>query len=143
MSEKKNIGAGFVLTIITAIVTAAGLVLYLQNCKSGYFANQGVSTTVAACLGAAVVLEILWLLLSLKQGAKMYLDAIPVICGVLTAVAAIQFIGSRIAGAASIMTFENNAQNMADLKSAIIAMTVCVAALLCVMISSFFKIVKE
>ena len=41
------------------------------------------------------------------------------------------------------MTFENNAQNMADLKGAIIGMIVCAAALICTIISSFFKVVKD
>lgn len=138
MGEKRKIGIGFILTVLTMIVTAVSLFLYLQNCKTNYFANMGVDTTVAA-----VVLEALMLALSMKQGEKAYLDAIPVVCGILTAVAAIQFIGSRIAGAASIMTFESNAENMADLNNAIVAMACCVIALLLVMISSFFKVVKE
>ena len=112
MGEKRKIGIGFILTVLTMIVTAVSLFLYLQNCKTNYFANMGV-------------------------------DTIPVVCGILTAVAAIQFIGSRIAGAASIMTFESNAENMADLNNAIVAMACCVIALLLVMISSFFKVVKE
>ncbi len=141
MGEKRKIGIGFILTVLTMIVTAVSLFLYLQNCKTNYFANMGVNTTVAACLGIAVVLEILMLVLSIKQGEKAYLDVIPVVCGVLTA--AIQFIGSRIAGAASIMTFESNAENMADLNNAIAAMACCVIALLLVMVSSFFKVVKE
>lgn len=41
------------------------------------------------------------------------------------------------------MTFENNAQNMADLKGAIIGMIVCAVALICTIISSFFKVVKD
>lgn len=143
MGEKRKIGIGFILTALTMIVTAVSLFLYLQNCKTNYFANMGVNTTVAACLVIAIILEALMLVLSMKQGEKAYLDAIPVVCGVLTAVAAIQFIGSRIAGAASIMTFESNAENMADLSNAIVAMACCVVALLLVMISSFFKVVKE
>lgn len=143
MSEKKKMGIGAILTIITAIVTAAGLILYMQNCKTNYFANMGVNNTIVLCLAAAAVLEVLMVVLSVMQGAKPYLDVIPVVSGALTAVATIQFIGSRIAGAASIMTFEANAENMADLKSAIIAMAVCAAALICVMFTSFFKVVKE
>ena len=100
---------------------------------------MGVNNTVVGCLAASVVLEILMIVLSMKMGAKPVLDVIPVACGVMTALAAIQFIGSRIAGAASIMTFENNAENMADLTGAIRAMAVCVAALVCVMLTSFLR----
>ena len=97
MTEKKKMGAGLVLSVITVLVTVAGLVL----------------------------------------------DIIPVACGVLTAYALIAFVGSRIAAIGSIMTFENNAQNMADLKGAIIGMIVCAVALIFTIISSFFKVVKD
>lgn len=143
MAEKKNMGAGMILNVITVIITAAGLFLYLQNCKTSYFSNMGVNTAVVACLAASAVLEILMIVLSVKLGAKPFLDIIPVACSVMTAWAAIQFIGSRIAGAASIMTFENNTENMADLNGAVTAMAVCVIALMCTWITSFFKVVKE
>lgn len=143
MGEKRKIGIGFILTVLTIIVTAVSLFLYLQNCKTNYFSNMGVNEVVAGCLAAAAILEAFMLVLSMKQGEKAYLDVIPVACGVLTAIASIQFIGSRIAGAASIMTFESNAENMADLNNAIVAMVCCVIALLLVMVSSFFKVVKD
>ena len=142
MAEKKKMGAGLVLSVITALVTVAGLVLYM-NCKTNYFINSGVNNAVVACLAAAAILEIVMIAASMKMGAKPVLDILPVACGVLTAYALIQFISSRIAAIGSIMTFENNAQNMADLKGAIIGMIVCAAALICTIISSFFKVVKD
>ena len=42
MTEKKKMGAGLVLSVITVLVTVAGLVLYMMNCKTNYF----VKTTV-------------------------------------------------------------------------------------------------
>lgn len=144
MAEKKKMGAGLVLSVITALVTAAGLVLYMMNCKTNYFSrNTGVDNTIVACLAVAVILEIVMIAASVKMGAKPVLDIIPVVCGVLTAYALISFIGSRIAAIGSIMTFENNAQNMADLKGAIIGMVVCAVALICTIIASFFKVVKD
>ena len=140
MAEKKKMGAGLVLSVITALVTVAGLVLYMMNCKTNYFINSGVDNAIVACLAVAAILEIA---ASVKMGAKPVLDIIPVVCGVLTAYALIQFISSRIAAIGSIMTFENNAQNMADLKGAIIGMIVCAVALICTIISSFFKVVKD
>ena len=129
MAEKKKMGAG--------------LVLYMMNCKTNYFINSGVNNAVVACLAAAAILEIVMIAASMKMGAKPVLDILPVACGVLTAYALIQFISSRIAAIGSIMTFENNAQNMADLKGAIVGMIVCAAALICTIISSFFKVVKD
>ena len=143
MAEKKKIGAGLVLSVITALVTVLGLVLYMINCKTNYFINSGVNIAVVACLAVAAILEIVMIVASVKMGAKPVLDIIPVVCGVLTAYALIQFLGSRIAAIGSIMTFENNAQNMADLKGAIIGMIVCAVAMICTIISSFFKVVKD
>ena len=136
MTEKKKMGAGLVLSVITVLVTVAGLVLYMMNCKTNYFVKTtGTDNTIVACLAVATILEIV--------GAKPVLDIIPVACGVLTAYALIAFVGSRIAAIGSIMTFENNAQNMADLKGAIIGMIVCAVALIFTIISSFFKVVKD
>ena len=97
MAEKKKMGAGLVLSVITALVTVAGLVLYMMNCKTNYFINSGVNNAVVACLAAAAILEIVMIAASMKMGAKPVLDIIPVVCGVLTAYALIQFISSRIA----------------------------------------------
>lgn len=143
MKEKKKTGLGAIFTIITIIVSIAALVLYLRNCRTNYFMNMGVNQTVVISLIAVIAAEVLFVGLSLMLGSKPYLDILPVFAGVFSAVAAIQFIGSRIAGAASIMTFENNAENMADLQNAIAAMVVCVVAMVCVIVSSFFKVVKE
>ena len=144
MAEKKKIGAGLVLSVITALATAAGLLLYMMNCKTNYFVKTtGTDNTIVACLAVAVILEIVMIAASVKAGAKPVLDIIPIACGVLTAYSLISFIGSRIAAIGSIMTFENNAQNMADLKGAILGMIVCAVALICTIISSFFKVVKD
>ena len=144
MTEKKKMGAGLVLSVITVLVTVAGLVLYMMNCKTNYFVKTtGTDNTIVACLAVAAILEIVMIIVSVKRGAKPVLDIIPVACGVLTAYALIAFVGSRIAAIGSIMTFENNAQNMADLKGAIIGMIVCAVALIFTIISSFFKVVKD
>ena len=97
MTEKKKMGAGLVLSVITALVTVAGLVLYMMNCKTNYFINSGVDNAIVACLAVAAILEIVMIAASVKMGAKPVLDIIPVVCGVLTAYALIQFISSRIA----------------------------------------------
>ena len=140
MTEKKKMGAGLVLSVITVLVTVAGLVLYMMNCKTNYFVKTtGTDNTIVACLAVAAILEIVMIIVSVKMGAKPVLDIIPVACGVLTAYALIAFVGSRIAAIGSIM----NAHNMADLKGAIIGMIVCAVALIFTIISSFFKVVKD
>ena len=99
-------GAGLVLSVITVLVTVAGLVLYMMNCKTNYFVKTtGTDNTIVACLAVAAILEIVMIIVSVKMGAKPVLDIIPVACGVLTAYALIAFVGSRIAAIGSIMTF--------------------------------------
>ena len=70
MAEKKKMGAGLVLSVITALVTVAGLVLYMMNCKTNYFINSGVNNAVVACLAAAAILEIVMIAASMKNGSK-------------------------------------------------------------------------
>ena len=69
MAEKKKIGAGLVLSVITALVTVLGLVLYMMNCKTNYFINSGVNNAVVACLAVAAILEIVMIVASVKMGA--------------------------------------------------------------------------
>lgn len=57
--------------------------------------------------------------------------------------AALTLVNSRINGVAAIMTFENNAQNMADLQSAIIAIAALVIAAVLAAFTAFFDVKKE
>ena len=51
MTEKKKMRAGQVLSVITVLVTVAGLVLYMMNCKTNYFVKTtGTDNTIVACL---------------------------------------------------------------------------------------------
>ena len=96
MTEKKKMGAGLVLSVITVLVTVAGLVLYMMNCKTNYFVKTtGTDNTIVACLAVAAILEIVMIIVSVKMGAKPVLDIIPVACGVLTAYALIVFCGKQ------------------------------------------------
>lgn len=143
MNFMKKQSAGFYLAALTTILAIIGLVFYLINCSTDYFGNLGVSMPLAACLVVSCVLELAYIAGYEKTGFKLYLDAMPVIAGALLTVALVLFITSRVAGIASIMTFENNAQTMADMKSAIIGMAFCLLAIVFNVIASFFRVVKE
>lgn len=143
MNFMKKQSAGFYLAALTTILAMTGLVFYLINCSTDYFGNLGVSMPLAACLVVSCVLELAYIAGYEKTGSKLYLDAMPVIAGALFTVALVLFITSRVAGIASIMTFENNAQTMADMKSAIIGMAFCLLAIVFNVIASFFRVVKE
>ena len=65
MTEKKKMGAGLVLSVITVLVTVAGLVLYMMNCKTNYFVKTtGTDNTIVACLAVAAILEIVMIIVS-------------------------------------------------------------------------------
>lgn len=143
MNFMKKQSAGFYLAAATTILAMIGLVFYLINCSTDYFGNLGVSMPLAACLVISCVLELVYIAGYEKTGSKLYLDAMPVIAGALLTVALVLFITSRVAGIASIMTFENNAQTMADMKSAVIGMVFCLLAIVFNIVASFFRVVKE
>ena len=66
MTEKKKMGAGLVLSVITVLVTVAGLVLYMMNCKTNYFVKTtGTDNTIVACLAVAAILEIVMIIVCL------------------------------------------------------------------------------
>lgn len=137
---KKSIG--LFLTILSAIAGIVGVAFYMVNCNTNYFGNLGVNTTVVACGIAAIVIQILYILLTGK-GYKAWHDILAVLPPVLMIVAAVTLVSTRINGIAAVMTFENNAQNMADLTSAIVGIAGCVVAALVGILASFFDTVKE
>ena len=136
MNFLKKQSAGFYLAAITTVFAIAGLVFYYINCNTDYLSQ-------VVCLAAACVLELVYIIGYERAGSKIYLDLLPVIAGVLLTAALVLFISSRVAGIASIMTFENNAQTMADMKSAVIGMVFCLLAIVFNIIASFFRVVKE
>lgn len=53
------------------------------------------------------------------------------------------FVNVRVNGIAAVMTFENNARNMADLTSAIVGIAGCLVAAIVSIVSAFFDVSKE
>lgn len=143
MNFLKKQSAGFYLAALTAVLILAGLVFYMINCNTDYFGNLGVSAPLVGCLVIGCILELAYIAGYEKNGSKIVLDVMPVIVGALLTAALVIFITSRVAGIASIMTFENNAQTMADMKSAVIGMVFCLLAIVFNIIASFFRVVKE
>ncbi|MCD8342703.1 MAG: hypothetical protein LUC87_11265 [Clostridiales bacterium] len=138
----KNKSAGFLMTIITLIVSVVGLVAYLVNTGTSYFSNLGVSPVVAGCAGAAVAALLVYLIVDGKSN-KTWADILPVAASALLMISAIMLVSVRVAGIASIMTFENNASNMSDMTGAIIAIAVLLVAAILSIVSAFFDVSKE
>ena len=94
------------------------------------------------CAVCAIVLQAAYIIVT-QKGNQLWTDILAVLPPVLLIVATITLAGSRISGIASIMTFENNAQNMADLTSAIVGIAACLIATIVGIAASFFDTVKE
>lgn len=143
MNFIKKQSVGFYLTTLTVIIATIGLVFYIINCNTNYFKNTGVSTGIVACIVVAVILEIIVIFASQKSGRKGYLDIGMIIAPMLLIIAFAIFVSLRVNSIASILSFERNAQTMADLSSAIIGMGFCFASVILSIVSAFFDIVRE
>ena len=142
MELLKKQSAGFFITILSSIVMLVGIILYFINCNTNYFSNLGVNMVVVVCGVVGTLGQIVYVVLNEKDKISIATELLPVINSVLLMFATVTFIGSRVYGFASIITFENNAANMADLTNAITGMVVCLAAVILAIISSFFNVKK-
>lgn len=137
----KQNGIGFYTTGLSFVAGVVALVFYMINAKTDYFTNLGVDPVVVGCTVVAVVAELLLLVLS-KQEQPIWMDLAAVVAPVLLMVAFVNLTGTRVNGIAAIMTFENNAQTMSDLTSAIVSMAALLIACLIGIVSSYFNIRK-
>ena len=78
-----------------------------------------------------------------KSPEMPVLDILPILAGVLLMAGFVFFVRLRVNSIATILSFERNAQTMADLSSAIIGMGCTLAAVIMTIISSFFRTVRE
>ncbi|MCR4998331.1 MAG: hypothetical protein K6A05_00660 [Lachnospiraceae bacterium] len=140
--NKRKLAAGTGCTVLSAILAVVGFVFYMINANTAYFSSIGKSGVVIGTVIAAVVCDVCYLV-STKRSNPAWSDVLPIVSIVCLWVATLQFIASRIAGVASIMTFENNEQNMADLKSAIIGVVVLLVAAIVMMVGNFFDTRKD
>lgn len=142
MTFIKKQSVGFYFAVVTVIFAVAGLAMYLKNSSTDYFSNLGKDPVILGCLIAAIIAELV-LIVAAQSGVKMWMDILPVAVSMLLMLGTIWFVSSRVNGIASIMTFENNANTMADLSSAITGIVLCLIAGVVSIIASFFDIVKE
>lgn len=134
--------AGFFMTVISAAAAVVGAVAYFLNCRTDYFVNLGINPGVLGCIIAAVGFQIMYIIVT-QEGHALWSDVLAVLPPVLLMVAAITLVSTRVNGIAAIMTFENNAQNMADLTSAIVGIAGCLIGSVAGIAASFFDTVKE
>ena len=133
MNFIKKQAAGFYLMLLALILGTAGIVFYVINCNTAYFSNLGISWGVVGLFVAGQE----------KSPEMPVLDILPILAGVLLMAGFVFFVRLRVNSIATILSFERNAQTMADLSSAIIGMGCTLAAVIMTIISSFFRTVRE
>ena len=139
---KRNISAGLIITCLAAVAALVGVIAYVVNTGTNYYAKMGVDTTVLILLIVGVVAELLTIVLGLK-GSSLVGDILPIVGSVLLTAGAVMLLNARVANLAAVFTFENSAANMADTTSCIVAIAACVVAMLVSILASFFDITKE
>ena len=139
---KRNISAGLIITCLAAVAALVGVIAYVVNTGTNYYAKMGVDTTVLILLIVGVVAELLTIVLGLK-GSSIVGDILPVVGSVLLTAGVVMLLNARINNLAAVFTFENSAANMADTTSCIVAIAACVVAMLVSICASFFDITKE
>lgn len=139
---KRKTSAGLFMTAISIIAAVVGFIYYMMNCNTAYFANLGVNPVVIGCIVAAIVLQVVLIIVGMK-GQPMWIDILSIAISVFLMLGTINFVSARVNGFAAILTFENNAENMADLSSAIIGIAACLIATVVSIVASFFDVTKE
>lgn len=133
---------GLYLTSLSAVAAVVCVTAYVVNCGTDYFANLGMDPAVLICAIAAIILEVVYLIVT-RKGYKVWSDVLPVLAPVLLIVATLLIVNVRVNGIAAIMTFEGNAQTMADLISVLVGIIAGLIATIAGIIASFFDTVKE
>lgn len=141
MNFMKKQGVGFYLTALTILASVVGLAFCMVNGGTNSFHSIGTGPAVIGCAAAAIVALLLYLILGQKPSIAA--DIMPVVAGVALVIATISFIAPRVNTIASIMTFTNNAQTMADLNSAIFGTACLLAAVVLNIVASFTKVTRE
>ena len=139
---KKKISVGGIIAILAAILAVVGLIAYLINTKTNYYAKSGVDAAVVICLALAAVFSLLRLFVG-QNGKPMWADILPVCASGLVVAGFMFLLNARINNLAAVFTFENNAANMADTTSCFVAIGASLLAVIVTVISAFADTAKE
>lgn len=141
MNRSKRSALGSIVNLLAIAAALIGLAFYLINTNTTYFSNLGRSTPVLVSVGAAILLSLIWCIAG--KSVTTFLDLFPIASPALLIFAFLTLLNSRVNGIAAVMTFENNEQNMADLRSALIALGAMAIAAVLACLASFFSVRKS
>ena len=139
---KRKTSAGLFITCLAVILAVVGVAAYMVNTGTNYYAKMGVDTNVVTLLVAAIVVEVLAIVIGLK-GTPVIGDILPVAGSVLLTAGLVMLLNARANNLAAVFTFENSAANMADTTSCIVAIGACLLAMLVSLVAAFTDITKE
>ena len=142
MKALKNLSLGFYVGVLAFIVEVVALVFYFINQGTVTFGNLPLNmvTVVGGVIALAIQLLILvlgQLRASNKTGVGVLLEAVLIVWG------ATVFFADRINLFSSVMTFNRNAQSLADMNSALYGIGAMFAAAVLVILSSFMRVSKN
>ena len=132
----RKTSAGLYIAALSVILAIIGIIAYLINTGTNYYAKMGVSSGVLICLIAAAVITVLHIILGLR-GTSLAADILPVCASVLLTVGFMLLLNARVNNLAAVFTFENSAANMADTTSCIVAIAFCLLAMIVSIVSAF------
>lgn len=139
MDFLKKQSGGFFTASISAVLAVFGLIFYLVNCGTAYFSSWGVNALIVVGGLLSIAALATWVVLASNKSI-WFADALPILSAVFLTLAFALFVNDRAGSVASIMTFENNEQNMADLSSALIGMVLYFLSLIMSIVASFGEI---
>lgn len=132
---------GTIVNLLAVFAAIYGLVKYFTNAGTNYFKNLGKNPLVIGAVVLAVAAILIWCFLGEEK--TTWKDILPIAAPALLMFALLTLANSRINGIAAIMTFENNAANMADLQSALDALASLAFAAVFACLASFFNVKKK
>lgn len=131
---------GTIVNILAAAAGVVGIVYYIINANTTYFSGLGINPVVIGCVAAGIVAVLFWCFAG--EPKKTWKDILPIIAPALFICGMLTLVNSRVNGIAAIMTFENNAQNMAYLQSCFVALGAMAAAAVLSCIAAFCNVKK-
>ena len=138
----KKASAGMYIACVAAVLALVGLIAYLINTGTAYYAKMGVDAAVVLCLLLAAFLSAARIVVGMK-GNPMWADLLPVLAVVFSVVGFMMLVNARVNNIAAVMTFENSASNMADSVSCFVAIGAALVAMIASFVASFFDVTKE
>lgn len=143
MNFMKKQALGFYLTGISLLALLVGMIAYLANAQTAYFSQLGINAGVMICTVLGLAAMTCRIVTEERGAAGLLSDILAPVSGVLVMAAFVLLVKARVYGFASILTFENTPQNMADLSSAFTAIIACLLAVIFCIIASFHGMIKE